>query len=420
VDKPNPQLDERIEAVFAILGDPHFALEGSSASHLKINASGDLANDKPFQNPWTGLYQLIQNEGLNADAVLCPGDIAFQSNEDTLRAGWRHLADLGRKLKAQHVICATGNHDIPSRSIADKVSAAPISTLRAGLGLFEQLKLLQPPYPAIDLHDTVHATGEEVRIRYFGSGLVLVDAERYQILVINSCCEHGHDSFEFERGTFPQSAVAELAKVLKQCKPHKINVAIMHHPPAPHSQAGAGAHDFVDNGSELLRQLSSHGDWLVVHGHKHEAKLEYAAGSAFQPIVFGAASLAIFLEEIKGTFKNQFYVLSVTVDTSGIKGKFRTWDWHQGRGWQMANPEDDGIYHGAAFGTRDTNAVVQNIQALAPLPMAWAEVLARVPAAAYLPPAARNLVRDRLRMAHGLEIEMDREGQWTNLLKVAP
>jgi metallophosphoesterase superfamily enzyme len=420
VDKANDQASERVDVVFAILGDPHFALESGNGSHLKIKTSGDLASERPNQNPWAGLYELIHKESLSADAVLCPGDIAFQSNKETLKAGWRHLVDLGRRLKAEHVISATGNHDISSRSNAKLVLEDPIANLKAGYGLFETLKLLDPPYPAFNLIDTNPTIGHEQRVRYFGSGLLLVQAERYQILIVNSCCEHGHDAIEYQRGTFPESAVTELTRALKECANGKINVAVMHHPPAPHAQAGAGAHDFMDNGHELLQQLAANGDWLVIHGHKHEAKLEYAAGSAFQPIIFGAASLAIFLEEIKGTVKNQFYLLKMSVDKNGLKGHFRVWDWNQGRGWQLANPEDDGIYDGATFGTRDSNKVASDIVALAPLPMAWAEVLERVPDAGYLPPAARNLLRNRLRTTHGRDIEVGSDGQWTQLLKVAP
>lgn len=407
-----------VEAVFAILGDPHFTEE--HGSHLKIKKSGELANDNPRVNPWAGLYELIDSEALVADAILCPGDIAYQSSASTLSAGWKHLVDLSERLSCEHVFCATGNHDVTSRSMAETLNKAVIRNLKAGHGPFEQLKCLHPPYPSVSRDDIGHQKGRDHRVRYFGAGLVLATAEKYQVLIVNSCCEHGHDEFEYDRGTFPPSAVEELKAALQQCDPKKISVAIMHHPPESHTQGGSGAHDFVDNGQELLRLLGNQGDWLVVHGHKHEARLGRASGSEFRPIIFGAASLAIQIEEVTGTFRNQFYMLKVRLDERGLTGRFRTWDWFTGRGWEHARSEGDGIYHGAAFGVRDPQKVIADIVALTDLPMNWSEVVRHVPDADLLPPEVRNQVRQRLHDRYGLHIHADRgNGQWTTLERVA-
>ncbi len=412
--------EDPVEVVFAILSDPHFAFEDGGTSHLKIKASGELASDNPAINPWAGLYDLINKQSLAASAILCPGDIAFRSNPDTLSAGWKHLNELGGRLKCEHVICATGNHDVSSRSIASKLKEDVITNLKAGYGPFEPLKCLTPPYPLVTLGSSNNIGGEDYRVRYFGAGLVLVIAEKYQVLIVNSCCEHGHDDIEFQRGTFPPSAVAELKIALAQCINDKVSVAIMHHPPEPHTQKGGGAHDFIDNGQELLQMLADQGDWLVIHGHKHEARLICASGNGFHPIVFGAASLAFNLEEISGTFKNQFYLLTVRLDSGRMTGRFQTWDWSQGRGWSEARPDGNGIYNGAAFGTRDVQKVITDIANLQATPMNWEEVIRKVPDADFLPPEARNQVRERLRNLHRLHIEVDnRDGQWVSLQKAA-
>lgn len=410
--------ESAVEAVFAILGDPHFTEE--HGSHLKIRKSGELASGNPKVNPWAGLYDLVATQALVADAVICPGDIAFQSSAIALSAGWKHMVDLGERLSCEHVVCATGNHDVTSRSMAETLKKAVIRNLKGGNGPFEQLKCLQPPYPSVKRGDTGHLTGRDHRVRYFGAGLVLVIASKYQVLIVNSCCEHGHDEHEYERGTFPPSAVEELKAALQQCDPKKISVAVMHHPPEPHTQDRSGAHDFVDNGQELLKLLADQGDWLVVHGHKHEARLGQASGSPMHPIVFGAASLAIQIEEIKGTVRNQFYLLKVRLDTRGLTGKFQTWDWSAGRGWEPARPEGDGIYDGAAFGARNAHQVINDITALTDLPMDWTEVIREVPDADLLTPEARNQVRQRLRERHGLHIHADsKDGQWIKLEKAA-
>ena len=405
-----------VEVVFAILGDPHFTEE--HGSHLKIEKSGELASNSPTTNPWAGLYQLVDTLGLKADAILCPGDIAFQSNPVTLAAGWKHLVALGERMNCEHVVCATGNHDVTSRSQAEMLKMSLIRNLKAGYGPFEQLKRLNPPYPSVIRGDTDHQQGRNQRVQYFGAGLVLVTASKYQILIVNSCCEHGHDDFEHERGTFPPSAVDELQAALKQCDGEKVSIAIMHHPPESHTQDGAGAHDFVDNGQELLKLLADQGHWLVVHGHKHEARLGHASGSGLEPFVFGAASLAIHIEEVSGTVKNQFYLLRVRLEPRGLTGRFQTWDWSTGRGWESARPDGDGIYDGAAFGARDVGRVIMDIVALSPLPMDWSEVICKVPDADLLPPQARNQVLQRLRTKHKLHIHVNsKDGQWTKLEK---
>lgn len=412
------QESDTVEAVFAILGDPHFTEE--HGSHLKITSSGELASNVPTTNPWAGLNHLVALEGLTADAILCPGDIAFQSSATTLSAGWKHLVSLGESMRCEHVVSATGNHDVRSRSQAELLKKAVIRNLKAGYGPFEQLKRLHPPYPSVTRGDVGYLQGRDQRVRYFGAGLLLVTAAKYQILIVNSCLEHGHDDFEHERGTFPPSAVDELRVALMQCDPKKISVAVMHHPPESHTQDGEGAHDFVDNGQELLKLLADQGEWLVVHGHKHEARLGQASGGSLQPIVFGAASLAIHIEAVKGTVKNQFYLLKVRLEPRGLTGRFQAWDWFTGRGWEPAKPDGDGIYDGAAFGAREAGRVIIDIAALSPLPMNWSEVIRRVPDADLLTPQDRNQVRQRLRERHGLHIHVDsRDGQWTRLEKVA-
>ncbi|WP_382323285.1 metallophosphoesterase family protein [Hydrogenophaga sp. UC242_50] len=408
-----------VEAVFAVLGDPHFAHAAGARTHLKIKPTGELASESPKQNPWAGLNDLVATQSLTADAVLCPGDIAFQNDGVTLAAGWKHLVDLGKRLQSEHVLCATGNHDVTSRSQEAKIHENVVANLKAGLGPFEPLKVLKPPYPSVTRDDDSGAKGRDHRVRYFGAGLVLVEAEKYQVLIVNSCSEHGHDKFEHERGTFPKSAVSELELALQQCDHRRISIAIMHHPPEPHTQNGEGAHDFIDNGQELLRLLSEDGNWLVIHGHKHEARLGFASGNGEVPFVFGAASLAFYISELEGTFQNQFYLLTVRLDSRGISGRFRTWDWAQGKGWQPAVSDGNSIYDGASFGARDPGRVIAEIAKLKELPMPWSDVIKHVPEASLLTPESRNHVKRQLDRRHSLNIHADRDGHWLTLERKA-
>lgn len=411
-----------VEVTIAVLSDPHFVVSDgakttTSWSHLKINANGDLADSRPEVNPWAGLGALVRDAGLRANALICPGDIATGGDKAALRAGWKHLQALGQDLSATRVLCATGNHDVKSRTSKSEVQDNPVKALKQGYGIFEPLKLLDPPYPSIEIGSTNPRRAKSVRTRYFGDGLVLVEDRQYQVLIVNSCCEHGHDSFEYERGTFPKSSLEALKDLLEECDSQKIGIAITHHPPIPHGQDGEGEHDFIDNGSALLKALEDHGPWIVIHGHKHEARVQFASGGSCAPIVFGAASLGAQLERPSGGFKNQFYLLKLTVGVNGqIRGRFRAWDWFNGRGWSKTEPGDGGIYDGSAFGNRDVMATVSAIAdaTQGKLPMHWRDVIAVIPEAEFISSSDLNQLKNKLR-PHKILLRDQRGPSWMQL-----
>jgi hypothetical protein len=411
-------------ATFAVIGDPHFVLDSldpakAGSSHIRVGTFGELLRVNGSLNPWADLIRLVQDQSIAADALLCAGDLCVAGDPNSLAAAWRHLNDLRASLAAKDLFATTGNHDVRSRSAAQTVAQNPIRNLSMNFGPFERLKVLEPPYPVVRSETLGDASlSRQYRTKYFGDGLVLVTGEAYRVLSINSCAEHTADAASNERGTFPESAERALAIELAACTEPRINVAILHHPPEIHSRYSAGAHDFVEHGEALIQQLSTHGHWLVIHGHKHDGRIRYASGSGRPPVIFAAASLGAHLPTNLPGQRNQFYLLDVELTRSReLRGVVKAWNWNAGAGWRQAVSEDDGIFVGCGFGCRDTpERIAQRIvdciamQGLS-LPCDWQAILNGVEDVQYLTPESLTMTLTTLRESHGILVERDSSGR---------
>lgn len=395
------------------------------SSHLRVDANGSLVRPGGGTNPWDDLRRLVQSQRLRADALLCAGDLCVGGDPTSLKAGWYHLNELRAEIQATDLFAATGNHDVRSRSNATAVAANPVRQLSVNWGPFEKLKGLEPPYPVVRTSPGSDAVSSRAhRTKYFGDGLVMVTSDHYRVLTINSCAEHTTDAFSNERGTFPDSARRALAVELESCTDARINVALIHHPPLAHERYEAGAHDFVDGGEALIDQLSNHAHWLVVHGHKHDGRIRYAAGAGRPPTVFAAASLATHLSTDQPGQRNQFYLVDVHLSARReLRGTVRAWNWYAGSGWTPAVSDNDGIFAGCGFGCRETpEGLAQRIadavvKVGSGLPCDWNAVVGEVEELKFVPPDGLALTARILGESHALSIEKGPDGAW---LQVAP
>jgi hypothetical protein len=406
----------------AIIGDPHFHVEhdagGTSISHIRLRPSGEFLHPQEEQNPWEGLKTLLQKENVTADLLVCVGDMTVAADEVGLKKAWTEMQTLGVQLCAKHVVSATGNHDVSSRSNAELVAKNPVRAMSAIPGMFESLKLLDPAYPIVEIKDGQPVENKLLRTKYFGDSLVMIEDERYRLLVLNSCCEHGSDAFQYERGSFPKSAQAALLEELRSTAP-KINILVCHHPPEPHTEHDLGGHDFIENGEALIRSLEQHGSWFIIHGHKHHGRIGYAKGTGSGPVVFAAASLGYYVDVSRSGMRNQFYCVTVHRKSNGrLLGKVTAWDWNLGIGWHKATPKRGGIFDGCGFGYRQPPEDLAEAISKMPIPCAWGEVVNAMPQLAYLTPDDRTILRNRLQCLYQIEIEPDDDGYWSELARV--
>lgn len=412
----------------AVVGDPHFVASDhdlAPGSHLKFDSKGEFIPKHATQHPWAALTELVRTNPLaqKADLVLCVGDLSSGGDKLALDTGWRHLNELARLLGAQIMACATGNHDVRSRSSAKEVHANVIRNLGNSRGLNENLKLLDPPYPLVDLGNLTGAVPDDLRTRYFGTNVVLVTTPQYRVVVLNSCGEHTADNIDFEKGAFPASTKEALLKALAASAEPRLNVLVCHHPPSSHGYFGENNYDFISGGGELLTALEEHGAWLVVHGHKHHGHLTYAPGGGRSPVVFAAASLGATLSQMDNGFRNQFYLIELEAADEDIRGLVRAWDWYHGMGYQQANRKNGGIFDGCGFGFRRSPGEIAALiagAATGKLPMRWDDVRTAVPDLAHVIPSEYSLIENVLKRKHAIVVEPDSQQNWFALGKAAP
>lgn len=406
----------------ALLSDLHFFVKEDSStphSHLPLNGNGDLADHSVGlnKNPWDDLLELVEQEGLQCDLVLCPGDITTQANKTALDTGWRMLLQLGDKLAANWVCAATGNHDVSSRSKARDVAQNVVRNLGNANGPIENLKELTPLYPVARRDpETGSWMGERTtQTNYFGESYVFVDDpdDRFRLLILNSCSEHGHDPHEFEKGTAPVSALKWIKNDIGQLADDRVNLLIVHHPLYSFTTHDNQAYDFLLRGDRLMSILEDLGGWVVMHGHKHLGQIRHAGDATNTPsVIISAASFAAVMDESgPDGSENQFYILDIDrTDAGEVKGTIRAWNWNVGRRWQKSPPgSGNRICFECGFGSRlrpeeIATLIANEFEAGC---RDWHEFIKAIPDLKHVLPKTLDRVKAKLAQHHRLVVETE-------------
>lgn len=386
----------------AVLSDLHF-----SSGNQGVNATYVIL-DRPEvrkQNPYRDLIELIDSENLRADVVLCPGDITYQADQNALRSAWDALNKIAGGLGAAHLLTATGNHDISSRDVKD---ASP--------EVWEFLKALSPSYP--------YPSGSKVQwLSYWAQHYMIVEALDVRFVILNSCNCHSRGGDEWKHGRVTDFTIATLMRELGDMPRSGLNVLLCHHHPAKHPDLSQASIDYSEmtQGSKLLSELGERDEaWLVIHGHKHSPRLEYAqSGGSEAPVIFSAGSMsAVLPPNYFAGAANQFYIIEIDLDDvqdNGVVGKFEVWDWHEGQGWNRCRQSGRSgarISDGAGFGYRaNLTGVARDITAsIGGSPVTkWNDLVARMPLLKYLTPVDLEKVKAKLKANHEIEVLTDSE-----------
>lgn len=362
----------------------------SDDSYLATAPSAGNVNGDPF----TGALKLIEQEKIRADIVLCPGDIGNRADPAAIKYAWDRLHELRDAVQAKHLVASSGNHDFDSRLIYNKYDPT------------ETLKALQPRYPI---------ASESEAHRYWTDHFGLVEMESVRIVSLNSSAYHWLAD-EREQGRVSTRTIGELTRYLSQAPQKLVNVLLCHHHPHRHPELRNpnSSPDVMVDGNLLIEALSSgeHGEWLIVHGHKHFPNLSYAAGQVSPPIVLSCGSFSARLyKELQTLARNQLYLIEIPLSDCqkwGLVGVVRAWDWAYGRGWGM--PEGVALPTATPFGARDTPSVyamsIRNRLSAGTYKL-WSELVADIPMLAYLPPLKAKQVFQVLRDRHNCNVEMD-------------
>lgn len=360
----------------------------------------------PANNPLAGLCQLIESQELEADVLLCPGDLCDQVEWGALEYVWEKLDEVARVLGAERVIATAGNHDIDSRG---RHAPDPIA---------HGLRELDPPFPA---------RGEEEAQGYWEDRISLISGDGWQVLSLNSTMMRLLDQAAGERdhGEISSETLERLKNVLEG-RLESVNVLMCHHHPLPSRHHNPEDSSQMDNGDRLVRLLDElGGPWFVVHGHKHDPDLDYLGGTAGAPVRLACGSLGAMLRGRHSTqARNQFHLVEFPVGHCerihlSLGGQVRSWTWRAMTGWARALA-GDGLPANAGFGHRVdgpslASELIEGARDDGLPTLERASLSTRVPKLEFMLPKDLKRLMDALE-AGGCHVQLDRHGTLDRLV----
>ena len=371
-------------------------------SWLKMGQPENLPN----QHPITGLLELIKTQKIKANYLLCCGDLADKANPKALMYAWDQVIKLKKAISAKQVFATSGNHDVDSRYKYNDYDAK--GTLQS----------LVPPFPV---------KREPLNDKYWAKNYVIIDNHNCRFVILNSSAYHGQVSDktppEYLHGRVSPRTISSLERDLIRLNGNTkiVNILLCHHHPHKHNDIVLDDYSEMKDGSRLIDLLEGgkYGRWVIIHGHKHHPRLCYAAGGSSAPIIFSAGSLCAKLyAEQQARARNQFYVIEFPYGNFsnlglGIAGRFWSWDWIPGEGWQVADKRS-GLPGLGGFGYRaEISVEAQNIHKLLvknkPI-LDWEYILEKIPKLEFLSPKDINLLVETLENKHKLKIQISNNG----------
>jgi predicted phosphodiesterase len=347
----------------------------------------------PSSNPLVGLEELIRQQSLTADLLICCGDFCNKAQPAAMRYAWRHVIKIQGLLGARDLAVTVGNHDVDSRHQYNDHDAKGF------------IQALDPGFPVTD---------EQVGNRFWAQHYYIIERKHYRVVVLNSSAFHGEAADEREHGRVSSRTLERLKGYLIGAGSKPINLLVCHHHPHKHSELKLGDYDEMQGGYELLHLLETQAsDWIVIHGHKHHPKICNASGSSKAPVIFSAGSLSARLyPELANNARNQCYFLEFPLEqiaSIGLVGRFRAWDWAVGAGWSPAS-QDSNIPRSGGFGARaNLKHLARKVRGAVRTKRAWAEVLEQFDEISFLLPQDQVSLLKELRNA-GLRVLSDEQG----------
>lgn len=292
--------------------------------------------ETPHENPFVSLTDFITRNSIQADILICCGDMTDQANITGQKYVWDKIHRLAETLNAREVFGTAGNHDMDSR----------------GSNSYD------PKGSLLDLDPSFPYKNEQYSNHYWAKNFAFSTHGNVRLLNVNSSAFHGYitqNIQQYQMGRISQSTVDRIELLLQQHEEYPVNIAFFHHHPIRWTTRTDEDYSEMDGGDRLIRLLSQsqYGSWIIIHGHKHWPDIQVAGGASNPPVVFAAGSFSSKrLAGDNGSHKNQFYILEIDMQPEihnlSIAGKIYAWNWANGAGWSPAFFED-GIPYGCGF-----------------------------------------------------------------------
>lgn len=356
----------------AIISDIHcHHSESKNTNGVIINDSylkSDLLRTPADNHPVESIIKLIDENYIETDLTLCPGDFTNKSERQGFISGWNFALEIHEKLKGKEIIGTIGNHDVD------------VYGNNSSYGL-EIAKGIKRGFPIKD---------DAERDIFWSKGCAFIEKEDYRILVINSSHFH-HSKKTAASGKVDDDLIDYVNEYMTNCDKNKISIAMSHHHPIDHSRLKLGEEDKISNADKLIEVLGDHKFDLYVHGHKHDPLLRYHncySNNHKLPILASGSFAAI--SNLSWTSKrNTFHVIDIIKeDTNNAKGRVKTWTFIPRNGWKIIN-DDGGFDPYTGFGFNDSlDDLVSKIETeigTESIKM-WKEIVSTIPDINYLMP----------------------------------
>ena len=249
------------------------------------------SKDNPT-NPIRAISEILKDQDLEVDWVLCPGDIADQADPDAQTFAWQELTELKRAVKAKLLLSTAGNHDVNSRLKFTNFDPKG------------HLQSLSPPFPGL----------KNAADKYWARNYHIHEHDTVRLVNLNSSAFHGFHTeqqgslSEYRHGRVSNRTIDAIVEEIRQ-QTFRTNILFTHHHPYRNSEIYEDDYSEMQLGGKLVSALTeaTGSSWLIIHGHQHYPQISYGPHEAFPPLIFSAGSIsAKITSPLSAEAPNQF------------------------------------------------------------------------------------------------------------------
>ena len=357
---------------FLILSDIHACSIDPSKSDAPSYVSSFAAGASGHLDPIRALKEVVEQETLRPDFILCAGDLTNRADPASLTYVWQRLNELARDCGAR-LIATIGNHDLDSRYKANN---------------------FDPRGYAMSLEPMLPIPSRERFLEFWAENFTLYTEGSCNFVVLNTAAYHGGGKEverEIEHGRISKRTLKLLSDAVSAAPSQSVNVLLCHHHPLKAEQGDLNLVGQTPGGDELIDVLSNSAHpWIIVHGHKHHPELFYGFGGANSPVILACASFSAQVNaDAQNKNPNQVHLLicdPAAAEQCGMHsaGEVLSWTWQSRVGWSRSR-DTHGLPHLAGFGYKGSTKqlatrVAAYIENQTNRQTTWTELVDQIPA----------------------------------------
>lgn len=342
----------------------------------------DMLRTPRLQHPFEALMLAIEEERIKRpDFIVCPGDMTENCDKQGLITTWTYLKEISHMYGGIPIYATAGNHDVDSYNIHN-------------LGHLEILRGIGSDYPATQL---------PFDNSFWSKHYYLATSADCLVLGINSCYNHSNpENAKLAR----VSHLDELEFAIKGAVKTKYKIAIVHHHPSKHSNMDIKYKDsdIIENGDSFIDLLRTNDFDILIHGHKHDARLNIINGLA----ILGSGSFSSRRNTVDIDADNLIH--SVTIDAK-YKGRVQSYSYASYRGWTervgMRFPAKTGFGSTLRPESLAANIIIWLKSKEKTHAIYYTELISEFKEINYLTPLETTILRDILTNTHHLRFTPD-------------